>query len=122
MDINVILDFIWTVITFIALISVYVLNHKGNLYEYAERAIAMAEDAYKDITKSGGKKFEYAVDLVYTQIPIPLRVFFTRDVLANIIQSVFDRMEDYAKTQLNKIIIDVENEIKERIDENGTSL
>lgn len=122
MSTELILSILETMLYAILLFASYFFTKRGKLYEYAERAISMAENTYKDATKAGGKKFEYAVDLVYTQIPPALRVFFTRDMIAEIIQSVFDRMEDYAKMQIDKIATNVENEIKERFDDNGTSL
>lgn len=66
--------------------------------------ITEAEEMYKDVTKAGGQKFAWVVDTLYNLVPQPLRVLVTRKCIEKIVQSTFDSIEEYAKTQLDKAI------------------
>ncbi len=66
--------------------------------------ITEAEEMYKDVTKAGGQKFAWVVDTLYNLVPQPLRVLVTRKCIEKIVQSTFDGIEEYAKTQLDKAI------------------
>lgn len=66
--------------------------------------IAEAEEMYKDITKAGGQKFAWVVDTLYNLVPVPMRILITRSCIEKIVQSTFDGIEEYAKTQLDKAI------------------
>lgn len=68
------------------------------------RYIAEAEEMYKDITKAGGQKFAWVVDTLYNLVPVPLRILITRSCIEKIVQSTFDGIEAYAKTQLDKAV------------------
>ena len=83
-------------------LSLY-LKTKETLKEKAAGAIAEAETEYKDVTNAGGAKFECAVEKLYALVPAAFKPVITRAIIGNIIQSVFDSVEAYAKTQLNKI-------------------
>ncbi|MEM1486036.1 hypothetical protein V6615_14370 [Oscillospiraceae bacterium PP1C4] len=77
---------------------------KESLREKVAGIITEAEEAYKDTTNTGGIKFEYAVDKLYSLIPSALKVFVTREMTEKIVQSTFDNLEAYAKTQLDKLV------------------
>ncbi len=66
--------------------------------------IAEAEEMYKDITKAGGQKFTWVVDTLYNLVPVPMRIIITRGCIEKMVQSTFDGIEEYAKTQLDKAI------------------
>jgi len=82
----------------------YYIRLNTNLKTAAEKAIVAAENAYIDATKAGGQKFQYAVNLVYDSLPKSLQLIITKDLIATIIQSTFNHMEEYAKTQLDKLV------------------
>lgn len=75
-----------------------------NLKAAAEKAIIAAENAYKDTTKAGGYKFKYAVNMVHSSLPAPLRLIISKDIVETVIQNTFNYMENYAKTQLDKLV------------------
>lgn len=78
-------------------------KYNKNLATKATQFIAMAEEMYKDVTKAGGQKFEWVVDQLYSIIPAPLKILFTREMLSTLVQKTFDAIEQYAKLQLDKV-------------------
>ncbi len=66
--------------------------------------ITEAEEMYKDVTKAGGQKFTWVVDTLYALIPAPLKILITRRCVERIVQSTFDGIEAYAKTQLDRAV------------------
>ena len=72
---------------------------KGSAAKYVVKAEKMFEG-----TQRGGEKFEWAVDSLYILLPVPVRAFITKDMIAEIIQGAFDAMADYATTQLDKAL------------------
>lgn len=50
----------------------------------------------------GAEKMQYAVDIVYNIVPKALKPFFSKAVIEVMIQGVFDRMEEYARQQLEE--------------------
>ena len=76
---------------------------KGSAAKYVVKAEKMFEG-----TQRGGEKFEWAVDSLYILLPVPVRAFITKDMIAEIIQGAFDAMAEYATTQLDKALSDKE--------------
>lgn len=68
----------------------------------AALVIKKAEEVYKDSTKAGGAKFEYAVNQLHSMIPVPFNRVISKALIADIVQSTFEEMESYAKEQLDK--------------------
>lgn len=68
----------------------------------AALVIKKAEEVYKDSTKAGGAKFEYAVNQLHSMIPVPFNRVISKELIADIVQSTFEEMESYAKEQLDK--------------------
>lgn len=74
------------------------------LQQQVGQLIGEAEKAFQDTTKSGGQKFEWVVDALYGILPAPVRIFFPRSVISSIVQNAFDAIEQYAKTQLDRLL------------------
>lgn len=90
--------------------SVY-YHENEKLRNSSIKYIAQAEEMYKDSTKAGGQKFEWVVDMLYSVVPAPFKIFVNKSIIEKIVQSTFDGLEEYAKLQLDKIINNyVENE------------
>lgn len=66
-------------------------------------AINEAEEAYKDQTQAGKKKFNFVVDTIYGWLPAILRPIFTRSIVEQIVQATFDQMQAYAVKQLDRL-------------------
>lgn len=112
-----IIEIAYDVLILLVAIFFYYGSKKNSLIASAENAIARAEEVYSDATNAGGEKFEYAVDLIYTALPASLRLLFPRDTIANIVQSTFDRIEEYAVLQLNRFNKKLDNVIEEKLKE-----
>ncbi|MGD9569975.1 MAG: hypothetical protein AB7V48_16965 [Sedimentibacter sp.] len=80
------------------------LKANDKLRSSSIKYITEAEEMYKDATKSGGQKFAWVVDSLYNLVPVPLRIIVTRNCVEKIVQSSFDSIEAYAKTQLDKAV------------------
>ncbi len=65
--------------------------------------IAEAEAEYKDVTKAGGQKFEFAVGKLYELVPAILKPVITKDLISQMVQSAFDGVETYSQTQIDKL-------------------
>ena len=61
------------------------IKTKSSLLQKAEDYINKAEDEYKDATKAGGEKFNYVVETLYGFVPAPLKVFITKETVANLV-------------------------------------
>lgn len=48
-------------------------------------------------------KHSYCVEALYSIIPAPMKVFFTKEVVGNIVQDVFNYMAEFATQQLDKV-------------------
>ena len=66
--------------------------------------IKEAEVKYQDTTNMGGIKFNEVVDRLYNLVPQGLNVIITREMIADIVQSTFDQIEEYVKLQLEKAV------------------
>ncbi len=66
--------------------------------------ITQAEEVYKDSTKAGGQKFSWVVESLYNLVPRALRIIVTKSCIEKLVQSTFNGVEAYAKTQLDKAV------------------
>lgn len=57
--------------------------------------IVQAEKAYKDCIKAGKFKMQWCINKLYGYIPIWLKPIITEEILEDIIQNVFDNIQDY---------------------------
>ena len=106
MEINLdtIMQIIVPILTIIfGALSAY-LRTNGKLRQSSIRYITEAEEMYKDVTKSGGQKFSFVVNTLYNLVPAPLKFIITKSCVERIVQSTFDGIEAYAKTQIDKAI------------------
>ena len=77
-------------------------QYNTKLNKKATEYINRAEELYKDSTKSGGTKFNWVVDKLYDLLPAPMRLVFTRETIAILVQRTFDEIQSYAVKQLDK--------------------
>lgn len=81
----------------------------------ASGLITEAEKEYSSYFKAGGLKKEWVVNHLYNFIPVKIRPFISRELIEDIVQTIFDGTQDYAKTQLNKAIGKVEEKVDDVI-------
>lgn len=77
-------------------------QYNTKLNQKATEYINRAEELYKDSTKSGGTKFNWVVDKLYDFLPAPMRLVFTKETIATLVQRAFDEIQSYAVKQLDK--------------------
>ncbi len=70
----------------------------------AAELINTAEGMYTDITKAGGKRFEWVVDHLYAMIPKAVQPFISKEKVGEIVQTTFDLIQAFAKQQLDKAL------------------
>lgn len=79
--------------------------YKGNskLIKAVTGYIAQAEATYTS-AKSGGAKMQYVVGKLYALLPAIIRPFMPESVIQTICQAIFDKVDAYAKLQLDKVV------------------
>lgn len=103
-NLNTIIQIIVPILTILlGALSAY-LKTNDKLRNSSIKYIIEAEIMYKDITKAGGQKFSFVVDTLYNLVPAPLKIVITKQCVEKIVQSTFDGIEEYAKTQIDKAI------------------
>ena len=96
----------WEIILNIALgvlsvalaVTTYYLDIKRKLQEQVNGEIANAED----ISKLGEEKMAYVVSQLKAIVPKAARFLFTDKVIEKIVQTAFDKIEEYAQKQADK--------------------
>lgn len=99
MDKTLLANIIWAAVCFIlSVVAQFIrayLKAKGEITEEAAHQIAVAEEVYSTVEKAGERKKNLCIDSLYDMIPAPVKMFFTREVIGEIVQKVFDQVEKY---------------------------
>lgn len=122
MEINLkeIMEIIVPILTIVLGALTAYLKANEKLRSSSIKYITEAEELYKDVSKAGGQKFSWVVDTLYNLVPVPLRIIVSRSCIEKIVQSSFNSIEAYAKTQIDKAV-DKYFENIENIDINKSS-
>lgn len=95
MNWELILSIVSCLFTLAAIIISYYLAIRKKIEQEALNAINKAEDT----DKLGEEKMQDAVEIVYDIIPAVAKPFISKKLIETIIQSVFDKVEEYARKQ-----------------------
>ena len=99
MDKTLLANIIWAAVCFIlSVVAQFIrayLKAKGEITEEAAHQIAVAEEVYSTVEKAGERKKNLCIDALYDMIPAPVKRFFTREMIGEIVQKVFDQVEKY---------------------------
>lgn len=99
MDKTLLINIIWFAVCFIlSVVAQFIrayLKAKGEITEEAAHQIAVAEEAFATVEHAGKQKMELCIDALYGLIPAQVRIFFTREMIGQIVQKVFDEVEKY---------------------------
>lgn len=98
MNWELILSIVSCLFTLVAIVISYYLAIRKKIEQEALNAINKAEDT----NKIGEEKMQDAVEIVYDIIPAVAKPFISKKLIETIIQSVFDKVEEYARKQVNK--------------------
>ena len=88
------------------------IRTKSKLIQKAGDLINTAEENYKSVTHSGEQKFNAVVTWLYDMTPAPLKIFITRQMISDIVQTAFNKMAEFADKQLDKVVDKI-------VDQNG---
>lgn len=106
MDKTLLINIIWFLVCFVLsvvaqFIAAY-LKAKGEVTEEAAHQIAVAEEAFATVEHAGKQKMELCIDVLYGMIPSQVKIFFTREMIGDIVQKVFDQVEKYKDVWIDK--------------------
>lgn len=77
---------------------------KQKIWDKVNAYIDKAEEAYKDVAKSGSSKRQFVLEALWEIVPAPMKIFITKDMIEAIIQKAFDAIASYASKQLDKVV------------------
>lgn len=98
MNWELILSIVSCLFTLAAIVISYYLAIRKKIEHEALNAINKAENT----DKIGEEKMQNAVEIVYDIIPAVAKPFISKKLIETIIQSVFDKVEEYARKQVAK--------------------
>lgn len=127
MDKTLLINVIWAVVCFVLsvvaqFLAAY-LKAKGVVTEEAAHQIAVAEEAFSTVEHAGKQKMQLCIDALYALIPAPVKMFFTREMVGDIVQKVFDQVEKYKDVWIDaaaeKMVGKLEAEVAEEKEESA---
>lgn len=98
MTISEIINIALIVLTIISTLIGYYFKIKENILKEINGMINDAEDG----ESIGVDKMNQVVDNLYNLVPIAYRGILNKNVLEKMVQMAFDKIEEYAKKQVNK--------------------
>lgn len=98
MSFSEILSIIMTILTILSSI----LGHYFTIKDKLQSAINGKIDEAEFNLSDGKEKMEYVVSELYKLVPLPYKKIFNRNFIEKLVQEAFDKIEDYAKKQINK--------------------
>ena len=98
MSLNEILNIVLIVLTIISTLIGYYFKVKEKISKEINGLINNAEDG----ESIGADKMQSVVDNLYKLVPIAYRGILDKNVLEKMVQKAFDKIEEYAKKQVNK--------------------
>jgi len=101
MDGNLI-NTIWGICVSVAVIAAYFVIHYLIIRFNLSKTVNEAIDNAEQIGIKGKEKMQQAIDYLYNLIPAFFKAFIKKPWIESLIQKAFDKMEDYAKKQLEK--------------------
>lgn len=110
------------IVTVLLVVLGYVVSFvkkRSDLVQKAEEYINVAEENYKNYTSAGSQKLAFVVDTLYNYTPAPLRIFITRQMISDLVQTAFNKMAEFADKQLDKVVDNIMNKEAEPEDNKG---
>ena len=95
---NEVLNIVLIVLTIISTFIGYYFKIKEKILKEINGMINDAEDG----TTIGSDKMQSVVNNLYKLVPAPYKGILNKNVLEKMVQMAFDKIEEYAKKQLNK--------------------
>lgn len=102
MEININWEIVLTILASLCTVVALFISYYFYIKRKIEAEVPGAINGAEDTGMSGEEKFKEAVDTIYGLIPVAVRPFITRSLVETLVQEVFDKMEEYARKQLEK--------------------
>lgn len=113
MDMNLVVEILGVVaLVVVGFLATY-LKGKSEFIGQIAGLIAHTEQMYKDYTGAGSLKMNYVISMLYAKLPSIVKTFVKEDTLRELVQQIFDRMEEYAKLQLDKVVDKATDKLEE---------
>ena len=98
MSLNEMLNIVLIVLTVLSTLVGYYFKIKEKIQKEINGLINDAENG----ESIGADKMQCVIDNLYKLVPAPYRGILNKNVLEKMVQMAFDKIEEYAKKQLNK--------------------
>ena len=98
MDFNEILNIVLVVLGVVITFVTYYFKVKNKLQDAVNGSINNAEQE----GVSGEDKMNQVVNDLYSLVPIAYKGIFNKEFIRKLVQKAFDKIEEYAKKQVNK--------------------
>lgn len=104
---NINWEIVLTILAGICTVTALFISYYFYIKRKIEAEVPGAINGAEDTGMSGEEKFNEAVETIYSLIPVAVKPFITRNLVETLVQEVFDKMEEYARKQVNKESNDV---------------
>ena len=95
-------ELILTIVSSIIAVAAAILGYYQHIKNRIEQEALDAINKAEETDKIGAEKMQDAIKMVYDMIPDVARPFISEEMVELVIQRVFDKVEDYARKQIEK--------------------
>ena len=93
---------ILTILSCLCTVTAIIIGYYQYIKKKIEKEALDAINKAEDTDKVGEEKMKEAVDTVYSILPAVVKPFISKTLIETLIQSIFDKVEEYARKQINK--------------------
>ena len=95
-------ELILTIVSSVIAVAAVILGYYQHIKKRIEQEALDAINKAEETDKIGAEKMQDAIKMVYDMIPDVARPFISEEMVELVIQRVFDKVEDYARKQIEK--------------------
>lgn len=95
-------ELILTIVSSVIAVAAAILGYYQHIKKRIEQEALDAINKAEETDKIGAEKMQDAIKMVYDMIPDVARPFISEEMVELVIQRVFDKVEDYARKQIEK--------------------
>lgn len=95
-------ELILTIVSSVIAVAAAILGYYQHIKKRIEQEALDAINKVEETDKIGAEKMQDAIKMVYGMIPAVAKPFISEEMVELVIQRVFDKVEDYARKQLEK--------------------
>jgi hypothetical protein len=112
------MEILKTIQPLLVLVLTYLVSYLVKKIELTRRistVIGEAEVKYQEAQKAGKQKMGFAVDFLYKYVPVYLKPFITKELIAKMVQETFDETKRYVDSQLDKTADKINHKLDEGV-------